>query len=240
MDKTSELALQSKDNPYLRNSFINENRKFILQFSSFVCKRQLDWANDDELSIAVIAFNEAIDSYNISLGKEFTNYAKIVIKNRLIDYFRKESKHRYVPIEIGADEESERVSLEEKESLERYQIEVEKDKMAYEVMTFGEIISRYGITLEDLADNSPIHKKTRIQMKNLAIKISRYPEMVDKIKRTKQLPVKDMCCVLKAKKRQIDRWRKYIIALVVVLTHKELYGFRTYIFSERGGNDGRY
>ena len=49
MDKTSELALQSKNNPYVRNSFIHENREFILQFSSFVCKRQLDWTNDDEL-----------------------------------------------------------------------------------------------------------------------------------------------------------------------------------------------
>ncbi|HHU69095.1 MAG TPA: RNA polymerase sigma-I factor, partial [Thermoanaerobacterales bacterium] len=105
MDKTSELALQSKNNPYVRNSFIHENREFILQFSSFVCKRQLDWTNDDELSVAIIAFNEAIDSYNISLGKDFINYAKIVIKNRLIDYFRKESKHRYVPIDVDVDEE---------------------------------------------------------------------------------------------------------------------------------------
>ncbi len=234
MDKTSELALQSKNNPYVRNSFIHENREFILQFSSFVCKRQLDWTNDDELSVAIIAFNEAIDSYNISLGKDFINYAKIVIKNRLIDYFRKESKHRYVPIDVDVDEEVYRVSLEEKESIERYQIEVEKDKMAFEVMNFGKILSEYGITLEDLAANSPVHKKTRLQMMNLAFKISQHPEMVEKIKRTKQLPIKDICSILKSKKRQVGRWRKYIIALVIVLTHKELYGFRTYIFSERG------
>ena len=45
-----------------------------------------------------------------------------------------------MPIDVDVDEEVYRVSLEEKESIERYQIEVEKDKMAFEVMNFGKNI----------------------------------------------------------------------------------------------------
>lgn len=55
---------------------------------SGVCTEQ-----DDEFSIAMIAFHEAIQSYSRTRGS-FLHYASILIKNRLIDYHRKESRHQ--------------------------------------------------------------------------------------------------------------------------------------------------
>lgn len=233
MDKNTELALQAKNSPHIRNSFIQENRNFILKISSLICKRQLDWANDDELSVALLAFNEAIDSYDRSSGKEFLNYAKIVIRNRLVDYFRKESKCTHISLE--SDEDSEISTYTLKKSMELYQIETENQNMTFEVMAFSEILSRYGITIEDLTSNSPTHRKTRFQLMNLALLISQHPQMVEKFKRNKQLPAKDICAIIKTNKRLLERWRKYIVAMLAVLTHDELSGLRSYIFSERRG-----
>lgn len=55
---------------------------------SGVCTEQ-----DDEFSIVMIAFHEAIQSYSRTRGS-FLHYASILIKNRLIDYHRKESRHQ--------------------------------------------------------------------------------------------------------------------------------------------------
>jgi len=40
----------------------------------------------DEYSIALIAFNEAIESYDLDKKTKFVSFSKQVIKRRLIDY----------------------------------------------------------------------------------------------------------------------------------------------------------
>lgn len=47
-----------------REKFIEENRDFVYKIASSICKRRLSWQNDDELSIALIAFNKAIETYD--------------------------------------------------------------------------------------------------------------------------------------------------------------------------------
>lgn len=91
-----------------REKFISENKSFIYKVASSICKRKLEWENDDELSIALIAFNKSIDTYNEDKGN-FFSYAKMLIKNALIDYFRKQSKTINVYLE---DEEL--ISFEQK------------------------------------------------------------------------------------------------------------------------------
>ena len=49
---------------------------------------------DDEASIAMIAFNEAIDAYDDSAGASFLSFAEIVIKRRMVDYFRRKTKRQ--------------------------------------------------------------------------------------------------------------------------------------------------
>lgn len=71
-----------------RNTFISENKELIYKITQGICNRKLSWENDDELSIALIAFNHSCDTYEISKGN-FYSYTKIVIRNSLFDYFRK-------------------------------------------------------------------------------------------------------------------------------------------------------
>lgn len=74
-----------------RDSFIEENKSFIYSTALRICKRSLSWNNDDELSIALLAFNKACDSYLSEKG-DFYSFSSVIIRNALIDFFEKRGK----------------------------------------------------------------------------------------------------------------------------------------------------
>ena len=68
-------------------------------------KRPPQEGRDDELSIAMIAFHEAVQGYSRVRGS-FLKYAALTIKSRLIDYHRSEQRHRNaVSLDTPADED---------------------------------------------------------------------------------------------------------------------------------------
>lgn len=236
MEKPTKDALLAKDNPYKRNSFIQENKEFIRKHSSNVCKRNLDWSNDDELSIALMAFNEAIDKFNKESNYSFLAFAKIVIQRRLIDHFRKESKHINLSLDNNKKEKEIKdfINYETSESIKDYKIKEDKKDLAFEIELYKKILKDYDLTIEDLTSNSPTHKNTRNNLMDLAYTISKEKQLVSKILDNGRIPIKYICDIYGTKKRFLERWRKYLIALILVLTHKDLVNFKYYIFSERG------
>ncbi|RYD02369.1 hypothetical protein N752_23855 [Desulforamulus aquiferis] len=66
-----------------REELIRNHRDYIIKVSSRICKRYLCWENDDELSIALLAFNEAIDCYEFNQRASFSSFAYTVIHHRL-------------------------------------------------------------------------------------------------------------------------------------------------------------
>ena len=68
--------------------------------------------NDDEYSIAMIAFHEAIMEYSRERGA-FLKYAGLLIRSRLTDYARKESRHQGNLSLDEPGEEDERTLLEQ-------------------------------------------------------------------------------------------------------------------------------
>ena len=91
------IRLAQKGDLCARDELIRNHRDFIAKTSSRACNRYLTWDND-ELSVALIAFNEAVDKFSPDEGAAFQTFAQRVIRNRLVDYFRKESKHRHLSL----------------------------------------------------------------------------------------------------------------------------------------------
>ncbi|MHB9146358.1 MAG: hypothetical protein ACYC5Y_13635 [Symbiobacteriia bacterium] len=58
-----------------RERLIAAHRDFILWAASATCRRSVNPDQDDEWSIALIAFNEAIDTYKRDLGANFLSHA---------------------------------------------------------------------------------------------------------------------------------------------------------------------
>ncbi|MCX7694207.1 MAG: RNA polymerase sigma-I factor [Caloramator sp.] len=214
-----------------REKFIEENKNFVYKIASSICKRRLSWENDDELSIALIAFNKSIETYDNKKGN-FFSYAKVIIKNSLIDYFRKSTKN--ISVYLG-DEEL--ITFETKNSMEKYEIEEENKIRAQEIAYFTLKLKEYGISFSDLVNNSPKHKDTREELINVAFLVSRENQIVERLIKTKQLPIKQICLLTAKSEKFIEKWRRYLIALILILTDSDLMYIKSYLNIKVGEKD---
>ena len=115
---------------------------------------------DDELGIAMFAFYEAAMAYQSGRGA-FLKLAAAAIRNRLIDYQRKELRHAgEISLDQTVDdEESGRPLLETIDSgcdeiADREQLRATQE----EIQGFAQELQHYGLKLTDIADNlSLIH-----------------------------------------------------------------------------------
>ncbi len=96
-------------------------------------------------------------------------------------------------------------------------MKVENEFRAQEINELSGEFKAYGIDFESLVSCSPKHKDTRDALLNIALYCVRDAELLDKIRTKKALPVKELTERLGTNKKMFERWRKYIIALVVIL-----------------------
>ncbi|HOP69964.1 MAG TPA: sigma-70 family RNA polymerase sigma factor [Bacillota bacterium] len=216
----------------LREAFITSRRAQILRYTSYVCRRRLDWHNDDELSIALIAFNKAIDSFKPEQGHSFDSFARLVIRNSLVDYFRNQRQKDKIVYGLGetvAGREPERAAAD----LD-YRIQEENWERAYEIECFKEMLGRFGLSLEDLALNSPRHRDTRESLKEAALIISRHVDLVKRIYQKKKLPLKEIQLLTGISRKTLEKWRKYLLSLIIIRTGADTGILADYIWGSEG------
>jgi RNA polymerase sigma-I factor len=208
-----------------RNTFIERNRDFIYKTTYNICKRSISWQNDDELSIALIAFNKACDNYDESKG-DFFSYSRVIIRNSLIDYFRKNGQS---PMLIFDDDDSTLDYIDNKLSLDQFSIEVENSCRSAEIIEFSKVLSSFGLTFDILADSSPSHCDTRSSLLKIAADCSVNDEILGFIKKKKQLPIKQICIYTGANKKTLEKWRRYLLALILILSSNEYPYIKSYL-----------
>ncbi|OAA83990.1 RNA polymerase sigma-I factor [Clostridium ljungdahlii] len=217
-----------------RDEFISENKNFIYKCTYTISKRYLQWENDDELSIALIAFNKACDNYTETKGN-FYAYAKIIIRNALIDYFR---KNKNSPLLTFDDSDCSMEKLNNANSITSFQLEVENKNRADEIIELNKKLMEYKIDFISLVNNSPKHKDTRDSILKLVLKVCNNSEISNFILNKKQLPVKQICIYAGCNKKFIDKWRRYIIALFILFSSENFMYIRSYLNVKVGENDG--
>ncbi|WP_027625429.1 sigma factor [Clostridium lundense] len=218
-----------------RNNFIEDNKNFIYTTTYNVCKRRLQWENDDELSIAMIAFNNACNSYEENRGN-FFSYARVLIKNSLINYFKKISNKTYL---MFSDDDDATQYIELKKSMDNYETQVENEKRAEEIKLFSQELLKYKITIKDLIKSSPSHKDTKNSLLNIAIKCSANEDIISYIKAKKMLPIKQICMATEAKVKFIEKWRRYLICIILIMNSDDYIYLRSYLNIEVGDESGK-
>ncbi|MGF7184503.1 RNA polymerase sigma factor [Desulfitispora alkaliphila] len=208
-----------------RDKLIAQYKPFITKIASEQCRRYLDWSNDDELSIALIAFNKAIDNFDITSKSSFTSFAKTVIKNSLIDYFRVEGRHRHVPLSSLPDQGGE---IKPALSAEYHHRDEDNADRATELLAFQELLLKYGFNIEDLVASSPKHRDTKERLHQIAKALCLDKELLAKLKTNKQLPVKELEKKTGFSKKILQLGRRYIIAIALIMT-EELYHLQSFV-----------
>lgn len=207
-------------NESLREELITSQKPFIHRYTSFICKRGLDWLNDDELSIALIAYNNALDKYETGKGKNFPAYARVLIKNSLIDFFR--SQPGISPVSLDREDDGSPAREEEEVSRVFYLQELENRDRAFELELFKRELSAFGLDLAELPAFSPRHRDTREYLKSTARKISGSDKLVSRIYRDKKLPLKEVQAYTGTARKTLEKWRKYLLALIIILTNPHM------------------
>jgi RNA polymerase sigma factor len=195
----------------LRNEIIQQYQPFVLRVISAVCNSFVK-TSDDFFSIGLIAFNEAMEKYQTNKGSSFLNYSKLVISRRVIDYLRKETKHAYDSL----DSESSQEYLKEA-SILHHQKEVEEEYRKSEIEHFKNRLKEFRISFEDMIKATPKHEDARENMLLIASHIKKQQELREYLLAKKRLPVAKITASIDVSRKTIERNRKYIIAITLLM-----------------------
>jgi RNA polymerase sigma factor len=204
-----------------RNQLLKDYIPFVAKSASQATGRYISREQDDEFSVALSAFNEAIERYDMDRGSSFLGFADTVIKRRLIDYFRsKQAKQRDLPFsqfEVEDDEENVINYVEVQKSVEEHQKQLEGDARREEIMRFTQMLGEFDISMEELVDLSPKHQDARENAMEVAKVIAAHQELRDYMISKKSLPLKQLMNHVSVSRKTIERQRKYIIAVALIL-----------------------
>ncbi|MDW7671382.1 MAG: RNA polymerase sigma-I factor [Bacillota bacterium] len=214
----TSLAEIRQGNEVAREDFIHQYDPFILNTAAKVTGRFVDKQNDDEYSIALIAFNRAIDTFDHSKGQSFFAYAKVLVRNDLIDHFRSEG--RIQERTLSDTESTDTVFLEDKTPAEAMAMAREMDDkmiLKNEIALFRSALQDYGIPFSALLKETPKHEDTRRQLVALTFQLYNHPEVREEIRRTGKLPLKQLENMVKVSRKTLERHRRYLMAGFILL-----------------------
>lgn len=213
LEERVEKAKKSKEE---LNTLIEEYKPFIASTLQKRTGKYLRYGYDDELTIGMMAFKEAIESYDKSKGK-FLSFAKQVITLRGIDYYRKNEKLKDTVYLQGTydieDEDISAVTLNR--AMEEYQHKNVNEMRRLEILEYKKELKEWGIEFLELVQASPKQQKLKKTYKDITQFIVQDTDMLNKVISTKRLPLKEIENSILIHRKKLERGRIYIIALVI-------------------------
>ncbi|MFC5701991.1 RNA polymerase sigma-I factor [Cohnella faecalis] len=234
-------AIQAGDDG-LRNELIAKYKPYIAKTASRFSRRFIDPERDDEFSVALAAFNEAISSFSPDGGRRFLGFSEKVITRRLIDYARQEGRHSasipYSAVAGNGSEGADKLDkVEAVQALEVYEQQREAEERRTEIVALQQQLDAYGIGFPELTEQSPRHADSRRALLKLAGLLAQSDPLFEKLADKKQLPVKELCETGNVSRKTVERHRKYIIT-VALIARGPFPFLKEYIGMNRGGEEG--
>lgn len=214
------LVYAAKEDNRAADQLVNQYFPFIKAETAKYIKRVPMEGHDDELSIAMFAFHEAVLAYEKMKGA-FLPYAARAIRNRLIDYSRKELRHtKHVSLDETVSGEDDRALVETldtgKDDIHEH---VERSAAKEEIFHFTKELADYGLSLADIADNCPKQKRTLAACHSALAWAKENPKLFDILLTTKKLPISQLAAGAKIEKKTLERHRKYMVAILLAYTN---------------------
>lgn len=191
----------------------------ILRIASRVVGRYVRKGQDDEISVALIAFDEAIRAFDPDRGRGFTRFAEQVIRRRLVDHYRRTKNQEVVfsVLEEEDDQGSTFVPALTQAAVERHVEETEADERRAEIAAYAEALGRYGISFAELTRISPKHEDSRRSAMAVAHRVAGDPALRARLRDRGELPLKELEQAVSLSRKTLERQRRYIIAVAVLL-----------------------
>lgn len=195
--------LMLENNPEKINQFIQDYQPFILKVASEIKNGYIDAQNDEELSIALMAFHEAMKKYDYEKGS-FLSFARLIISNRLKNYWKSENRFSHDDIEVVMNQPAQE---------ERFDLQSE-------IHSFEQELLKFNITFEDLIQESPIHTDTRERAISIGRKTGSDQGLMDHLYAKRRLPITKISNQFKVSIKIIKRSKTFITGTALIVYNK--------------------
>jgi RNA polymerase sigma factor len=239
MRELDTMVLRAKDDQNILAELIRQNEYHILQCASKTTRRYIT-KSDDEWSVSLLAFTQAVQSYELSKGN-FIKFADLVIKRRLIDFIRSQGKYSSEicvdPVVFDTEpEEDDDVDTSIRIAVAEQVSKTDSGDLKLEISTVNNIFQEYGFSFFDLVHVSPQARKTKASCAKAVNYILNNPMMITELRNTKLLPIKIIEKNAQVPRKILERHRKYIIAAIEILSggYPNLAEYLHYIREENG------
>ena len=235
----NNLALAAKTDERQRETLIQAQEPLILKTASRASLRYIT-KSDDEWSVALCAFSDAINRYRPDLG-DFLPFSQMLMKRALIDRHRSAASHlpeiSTSPFVLeGTDEDPDDWEKSVYLAVVHQSRENADRSLSEEIAAANEMLQQYGFRFFDLTDCSPQQEKTRQECaKAIRFVLSR-PDLLKDLEKSRKLPLRARASGSGVSRKILDRYRKYIIMAVLILSgdYPQLSEYLKFV--RKGGN----
>ncbi|MGI5894838.1 MAG: sigma-70 family RNA polymerase sigma factor [Candidatus Merdivicinus sp.] len=224
MKQDHEIIAQvyaAKENSVVADQLVTKYLPFIQSETAKIIHRFPKQGEDDELSVAMLAFHESVLYYSKTKGN-FLRFAATSIRNRLIDYYRKERRHNsYLSLDQqNSDADDDRTLLETLDSGTNETEELEESVSARsEISEFAEQLVKFQLTLTDIADNCPKQERTLAACHQALGYAKEHPILLEELVQSGRLPIAQLSKGSGISRKTLERHRKYMVAILLAYTN---------------------
>ncbi|MCR5527029.1 MAG: RNA polymerase subunit sigma [Lachnospiraceae bacterium] len=215
----NDEAIEAAKDEKSLEKFIKKHELFILREAFRVTKRFVS-KSDDEWSIALIAFHQAVKSYTPERGN-FKSFAALIIKSRLTDYYRTGKKYsnemNVAPDTFDGDPEDGDPEAEFKLSVARAGAVSHENPAKDEIEALNSVFAAYGFSFYDLSGCSPKKDKAKRDCAKAVAAVLRDESLLNELQTKKLLPIAKIMNITGLPRKIIENHRKYIIAAVEIM-----------------------
>jgi RNA polymerase sigma factor len=220
-----------------RDTLLRDFMPFVLRVASQQTGRYLRTGVDEEISVALMAFNQAIDGYQEGRGS-FAGFAETVIRRRLIDYRRRQKLGREVvlsDLEVLDDEGHLETPTLDRVARDAWSADQEAAERRQEIFEYRETLARFGIEFRDLTRNCPKHRDARARATAVARRVAEDRDLAEHLLAERNLPLRDLLPRVEESRKTVERHRRYIVAVALILLRRnEWPHLASYITEEAG------
>ena len=214
--KIIKRVLAAQHNIDEADSLIRDYFPFIKSEAAKVIGKIPVEGKDDELSIALMGFHEAVEAYDREKGA-FLTFASLVIRRRIIDFIRQQ------------DQEIQSVSWEEtvktEEGYERKPV-LNEDSVSditalkWEIVKLTEDLQHLGISMSEVAANCPRYEKVIASCRKVINYLAAQPDKMEVMFETRKLPITEIIQETSVKNKTLEKHRKYLMAMAIIYYRK--------------------
>lgn len=212
-------ALAAKDDEQKFAELVESSRGWVLRCASETTHRYVT-DSDDAWSVALLAFHEAVQSYDGDKGS-FRGFAAMVIRRRLTDQLRADGRHGEVavsPDAFGGDPSEDTLDHQVQRQVAADSMREDVGALARaEIAEMQVILKQYGFSFFDLAESSPKTEKTKKSCFRAIRCLIASVILLAKMRRKRALPSKELSAESGVVRKIMERHRRYIIASAEIL-----------------------